>query len=215
MNKTVIYKKVKYYVQSTGHYFQSREHILGTRSLHRRIWIEHNGEIQEGMEIHHKDGNWRNNDINNLELCRRGEHMSHHAKELWANPETRERMVAGLEKAREAAREWHSSEDGRRWHSENGRKAWEGREKQPAICATCGAEFMTHFPDKAKHCSKSCTNRYARLNGKRHEKTCPICGKRFELSPFDVNKTRTCSRSCGAKLRWKESKGIQSGHVVA
>lgn len=36
---------------------------------HRAIWILHNGPIPEGMQLDHKDGNSRNNRIENLRLC--------------------------------------------------------------------------------------------------------------------------------------------------
>jgi hypothetical protein len=36
---------------------------------HRAIWILHNGPITEGMQLDHKDGNPRNNRIENLRIC--------------------------------------------------------------------------------------------------------------------------------------------------
>lgn len=36
--------------------------------LHRLVWIFHNGEINEGMQINHKDCDRGNNSIDNLEL---------------------------------------------------------------------------------------------------------------------------------------------------
>jgi hypothetical protein len=65
--ESVTYKGEKYYIQSSGRYYQSRHKVLGERSLHRRVWVEHNGPIPEKHDIHHKDENWRNNDIKNLE----------------------------------------------------------------------------------------------------------------------------------------------------
>lgn len=41
---------------------------MGGEKPHRKIWIEHHGEIPEGMHIHHVDGNHENNDISNL-IC--------------------------------------------------------------------------------------------------------------------------------------------------
>ena len=44
----------------------------GYSTLHRDIWCyEHNAEIPEGYDIHHKDGNYLNNNIENLELITR------------------------------------------------------------------------------------------------------------------------------------------------
>lgn len=47
--------------------------------LHRYIWEEKNGPIPKGMEIHHKDGNKHNFDINNLISLSTREHRRHHA----------------------------------------------------------------------------------------------------------------------------------------
>ena len=47
---------------------------------HRIVWKEHHGEIPLGGIIHHKDGNTKNNDINNLQLCTFQEHMNIHKK---------------------------------------------------------------------------------------------------------------------------------------
>jgi len=38
------------------------------RLEHNIVWEEHFGKIPENYQIHHKDGNKLNNDINNLEL---------------------------------------------------------------------------------------------------------------------------------------------------
>lgn len=36
--------------------------------LHRKVWLDHHGSIPAGRNIHHKDGNKRNNEIENLAL---------------------------------------------------------------------------------------------------------------------------------------------------
>jgi hypothetical protein len=52
-------------------------------SLHRKTWITHNGPIpldEEGrtMEIHHIDGNHKNNNIDNLKLVTIKQHFDEH-----------------------------------------------------------------------------------------------------------------------------------------
>lgn len=47
--------------------------------LHRYVWEKHNGAIPNGFEIHHKDENKFNFDINNLEMITIKEHHKKHA----------------------------------------------------------------------------------------------------------------------------------------
>ncbi len=46
---------------------------------HRVVWELHNGEIPEGLQIHHRDENKLNNDISNLELVNPTEHKRIHS----------------------------------------------------------------------------------------------------------------------------------------
>ena len=49
--------------------------------LHRYVWEKYNGKIPEGYEIHHKDKNRKNYDVNNLVLVSAKDHHQHHALE--------------------------------------------------------------------------------------------------------------------------------------
>ena len=55
----------------------------GSRSTHRRearaIWTKKRGPIPRGHHIHHKDGNFRNAVLENLECLTHKEHMKLHA----------------------------------------------------------------------------------------------------------------------------------------
>lgn len=56
----------------------------GRRILeHRLVWEEHNGEIPEGMMIHHIDENKKNNNIDNLQCITYKEHNNIHSHEPW------------------------------------------------------------------------------------------------------------------------------------
>lgn len=45
---------------------------------HRKVWEEVYGKIPDGFEIHHVDGNNKNNDISNLKMVSIREHLSIH-----------------------------------------------------------------------------------------------------------------------------------------
>ena len=60
-----------YYDKNNGYMFNFTKKKL---YLHRYIWQKHNGEIPKGFDVHHKDGNKLNNDIDNLDCISRSEH---------------------------------------------------------------------------------------------------------------------------------------------
>lgn len=47
----------------------------------RWVWINHHGAIPKGMDIHHKDGDKGNNEIENLEMMSRSDHLKRHWQE--------------------------------------------------------------------------------------------------------------------------------------
>ena len=65
---------MKKYIQSSG-YIQLKKPVHGTRLEHRAVWIEVNGEIPSGMQVHHRNGNKLDNRIENLELVSRHANM--------------------------------------------------------------------------------------------------------------------------------------------
>ena len=46
--------------------------------VHRKIWIKHYGEIPKDFIIHHKNGNKKDNRIENLQSISRSEHTKSH-----------------------------------------------------------------------------------------------------------------------------------------
>lgn len=47
-------------------------------AMHRAVWEFHHGQIPDGHQIHHRDGNRGNNAIENLMLVDRAEHSRRH-----------------------------------------------------------------------------------------------------------------------------------------
>ena len=178
-----------------GSYFQRK----GKR-LHRAVWEFHNGEIPNGYHIHHKDENRHNNDINNLELVYKSDHLSHHM----SKEERKEVARESIKKAIATAPEWHRSAEGREWHSAHGKEAWEHREPITYTCVQCGKTFQTkniYGKGVNQFCSNNCKSAYRRASGvDNEERTCPVCGKTFVVNRYSKN--ITCSRECGRERRW-------------
>lgn len=199
VSEYVDYLGERFYVQSSGRYYSSGDTSAEVRLLHRRVWSDANGPIPDGMVVHHKDGDWRNNEINNLELMPVEDHSRMHMVERWAEDGNRAAFRVGLEKAREAAKAWHASDEGIRWHSENARKVWETRTPKEATCSVCSSVFLTFWGDKAKFCSKSCTNKVTYKKHKTSQRTCAMCGDGFLASKYRA--TAYCSRACSNRHR--------------
>lgn len=193
------YEGEKFWLQTTGRYFQSGDKTQPERLLHRRVWINARGEIPPGHAVHHKDGNWRNNDLNNLELMPIAEHMRLHMTERWKDPEYIERARFGLMKAREAAKAWHASAEGIQWHAENGKKVWADRKPLLVKCEVFLKEFETLFYGGARRCSKACRENHFYRKGFTDKRNCECCGAEFVANKH--RKTRFCSRLCSNRSR--------------
>lgn len=126
---------VSYYL--CGKYYQRK----GVR-LHRVVWEYHNGAIPKGYDIHHKDRDRSNNQIENLELLSEYEHCHHHM----STEEAKERSRKSIEIAMEYAKDWHRSEEGRKWHSEHARSIV--LTPKEVVCAWCGEPFMAKMQKK-------------------------------------------------------------------
>src|ERR1035437_4584914 len=70
----VIYKGIRF--TKFGKYYRSARNDF----LHMAIWKDHYGDIPEKHHIHHKNGNWDDNGIENLECILGTRHVSEHQK---------------------------------------------------------------------------------------------------------------------------------------
>jgi hypothetical protein len=73
----------------------------------RHIWEQARGPIPRGMGIHHKDRNKLNDDLGNLELVSKAEHIDEHRDEY------RDKTTAALVAARKERR-WSTKSDTKR-----------------------------------------------------------------------------------------------------
>lgn len=170
----------------------------GFGRLHEEIWINTNGPIPEGHHIHHVDFDPLNNDIRNLQCLTAGDHARVHA----AAPKriaylTSPEQLEHLAQIRPLTLDWHASEEGRKWHSEHGKRTWE-RPPTTAACEHCAKQFQSKLP--GRFCSNACKSSNRRASRVDFvERICLICQKQFTADKY--KKTKTCSRSCGNKLK--------------
>lgn len=145
----------------------------------RWVWINHHGAIPEGLDVHHKDGNKDNNEIENLELLNRSEHLKRHWQEGRFDLEQRRKQLS-------EARQWLKTTEGRKNQSKDALKAWKKREPLIKVCLNCGQTFKAFF-DRAKFCSPPCNYQFRRMKSgnpvknprKKTKKNCIRCKKSF------------------------------------
>ena len=191
----VDYNGERFYIQYSGRYYSARSGKI--RLLHRRVWSDVNGEIREGHHVHHIDGNWRNNDISNLELVDAKKHQAHHLRErMENNPEV---FAESRKLAWAAATVWHRSDEGRDWHKGHGVRVWESREPTKATCSVCSTEYETFFSSRSRFCSRSCSQKESFQRHKTATGVCAECGSEFSFNRY---RTQTCcSRVCSNRRR--------------
>lgn len=201
-NETQEFNGVTFYRFKPNDYF--RASINGRmKVIHRYVWEFYNGEIPEGYDIHHKDGNRANNDITNLEMLERSEHKKYHSEHL-SEEERERRRVNMLTNAMPKAVEWHKSEEGSKWHSEHIQRQRETDcFKREFVCSCCGKTYIGELRSSSDShfCSNACKSKYRRKMGlDLIDAECPVCHNIFR-----TNKTRpseTCSRSCANRYRY-------------
>ena len=181
--------------KKTGYFLNSNIQ----KRLHIYVWEYNNGNIPKGYEIHHKDHDKNNNEIDNLDMLTKKEHMKIHSKEL--TKEQREWYKNNLsEKARPKAIEWHKSKKGREWHKKHYEEMKDKLKiREPKVCECCGEYFIAKTIN-SRFCSNKCKSKWRRDNHLDDiERKCEICGKIFITNRY--SKTKTCGPECVLKLK--------------
>ena len=145
--------------KNSGYY---RNAQVKPHSLHRQVWIYHNGEIPKGLTIDHIDRNKDNNQIENLRLATYSENIRNVDEKVLEKKRTHAKEI------RELTKKWHKSDEGRRWHSEMAKKSYEKRQPRILVCAHCGKEFTTtQYSKRTRFCGQNCSMkaRTRRLKG--------------------------------------------------
>lgn len=153
------FNDIKFTIGPGRRYFSNSG--VDPRFMHRYVWKFYNGEIPDGYDIHHKDGNRYNNDISNLECIESVEHKKLHG-ECLTEEEREWRRVNFQTKARPKAIEWHKSEEGREWHRKQALFRKDNRTEHVNICAQCGKEFINFANKGKKFCSGACQQKHLR-----------------------------------------------------
>lgn len=185
--------------KQSGYYFNSTIH----KRLHVYVWEFFNGKIPDGYQIHHKDFDKSNNEIENLILLSASDHAKLHG-ESW-DDERYEKQIKNLnENARPKASEWHGSDAGHEWHKKHYEQMKSRlHQKKIFVCDECGRSFEGVDNGFTRFCSNKCKAAHRRKSGIDNEiRQCEYCGKEFEVNKYA--KTRTCSRSCRNKIRWNK-----------
>jgi len=156
-NECRIYFGKNFYKQTNGYWSNKtwfpNDKRYFTYLAHRWVWENINGLIPIGMEIHHKDKDKSNNEIDNLEMVSRAEHQTIHAKE--------QSQIDQLNKVRPIA--WLKSEEGRKAVSDKGKQVWKDRKPHIIICQHCGVQ--KEFKRWARFCCKSCCMKWRHRQG--------------------------------------------------
>lgn len=169
-------------------------------ALHRYVWQKTNGDIPTGFHIHHINGEYSDNRIENLHLISHAEHLSQHY-DKYSQEYKDEKYDLLINKAIPKAVEWHKSDEGKEWHKNNTEKLIY-TEEYTQICKGCGTEFKSNLRHKPKWCSKTCSTKYNarryRGEGRYNEKhICGECGLVYETNKHRPNKF--CSIACSLK----------------
>lgn len=179
---------LKFHQAKDGHF------VFHTQPIHRAIWRYYYGEIPDGYQIHHVDGNPANNDIENLQALTAQAHQAIHS------PLRHDHRPQASFICTECGKTYSAIDCGRnKFCSPQCRNKYRQKhDLDNRVCPQCGKEFETYKANSARFCSHACS-----MDAKRKhlpvKLTCPICGKAFLTDTRRCQKF--CSRSCAAKGR--------------
>lgn len=166
--RTVTFRGRKFTLCNPGPYYRANSWGKGPSNLHRAVWTHYRGEIPEGHNVHHLDGDKTNNKLSNLELIDHAEHARIH---------TTERQRTGVLKppgklCRERALEELKTRP-LSWRKKMAKFSWKVRVWHDLICTECGKPYQSPYPNKSKFCHLNC--RQAAL---RKRRGIPVRGRR-------------------------------------
>lgn len=118
------------------------KHWRSCRQQARKVWARINGSIPQGHHIHHRDGDYTNNALNNLECISAGDHIRRH----WEQGDIPTKFGYG------DPRPPYKRPYKIAYMAEYNRT----KKKQPAVCSMCGSAFLQDKYLLHPTCSRSC-----------------------------------------------------------
>lgn len=130
---SVTYDGVRWHPRKDG-YYQNKHRGL----LHRFMWEQANGPIPDGMQVHHRNHDKRDNRLDNFALVSAADHWQEHGDERGAD-----------------------------WHSLGGKAAWANAQYRTYTCQRCGRDFQSRGTAGARYCSAACRDYASRARERR------------------------------------------------
>ncbi|AUN22240.1 hypothetical protein RSJ22_12655 [Clostridium botulinum] len=173
-----IFNGITYYKQSDGYYRTNKKGCIP--ALHHAVWEFHGNKIIKGYDIHHKDFDKDNNDIENLQQLSHEEHAKIHYE--------------------------HNDVIHRRC-KKCGNEFTTGNTINPSsMCDSCKELQLKNYKYKwtqenREKLNKNFLEKY-HSDKYREIRICELCGKEF--STYKYGPQKLCSRSCAAKSKYKK-----------
>lgn len=194
----ILYDDIRFYRDKRGYWIGNVKREGGktkAKRLHIYVWEKYNGEIPADHHVHHIDHNSDNNEIDNLMLMPKFEHLSLHGKIESTKAKARRIFES---KVRPKAIAWHKSEAGREQARKN-RKLVNDKwmEEIVKICIVCGEKYVTYKnkEETSKFCSNNCKAKRRRMSEVDDiTKECIICHEKYTANRY--YKGKTCSNKC-------------------
>lgn len=129
--------------------------------LHReklRLELGLTKEQMKNYDVHHIDRNRDNNDISNLQLINKIQHVTMHAKE-----QLHTKIVKICEQCGEEYKSSSNVAHKQRFCSEKCKMKWRranGLDREERVCIYCGKTFTCNKTLSTKFCSKHCAGKY-------------------------------------------------------
>lgn len=139
--------------------------------LHReklRLELGLTKEQMKGLDVHHIDGDKDNNDISNLQLINKIQHVTMHAKE-----QLHTKIVKICEWCGEKYESSNNVAHKQRFCSNKCKAKYRranGLNNTTRICKQCGKEFICDICSRTQFCSRQCAGKYNYYNNKNSRK---------------------------------------------